>query len=246
MPLCWCTNFINSGQSLQETDRNSLRTYMVQQEIQTDAYRKKSRDQNKSKQQTKNPNANASSNNRFSKRQSSKKEGSNNNEKKRKLDNEDDCPIHGASHKWGMCHQNWFGNNFKLKRTSASGSSSNQSQSRSHRSSFFNGLPRQVQVAGNDNPNPSSESSKTRSQTSNSTNWSFRYPNDYPNQHNNNNNNSNYYQGQFVVESYLQDNDNHVNHLPEGSILIKELNGIPVDPFWSLLFWLWEYLYSYQ
>ena len=51
MPVRWHTNFINSGQTLQETDLDALRTYMVQQEMQTDAHRKKSRDQNKSKQQ---------------------------------------------------------------------------------------------------------------------------------------------------------------------------------------------------
>ena len=172
----------------------------------------------------------SSSKGRFSKRQSSQKEGSNIKEKKRKLDNEDDCPIHGASNKWGQCHQNQHGNNFKPKRASATGSSRSQAQSISHRSSFFNGLPSHVQVAGKDNKNPLSKSSDTRSQTSNSTSRNFHYPNGCPN-NNGNNNNFNYYQGQYVVESFLQEYDNKKDYLPEGSILIKELNGSKVDLF---------------
>ena len=44
MPVRWRTNFINSGQALAETDLDTLRTCMVQQEIQTDAHRKKTRE----------------------------------------------------------------------------------------------------------------------------------------------------------------------------------------------------------
>ena len=109
---------------------------MVQQEIQTDAHQKKSRDHNKSKQQGKSPNAGANSKHRFPRGYSSQKESINKKEKRRKLDNEDDYPIHGSSHKWGQCHQNQYGNNFKPYCTTTS-ISSNQSHSRSHRSSFL-------------------------------------------------------------------------------------------------------------
>ena len=47
MPALWRTNFINSGQNIKTTSLDSLRTYMVQQEMQTDAHRKKVRDENK-------------------------------------------------------------------------------------------------------------------------------------------------------------------------------------------------------
>ena len=40
MTVRWRTNFINSGQTLQETDLGTIRTYMVQQEIQTNDHQK--------------------------------------------------------------------------------------------------------------------------------------------------------------------------------------------------------------
>ena len=236
MPIRWRTNFINSGQSLAETDLDTLRTYMVQQEIQTDAHRKKTRELNKAKQQSgKSSNHGTNPKSRFFKRQASQKDNNGNKDKKRKLDNEDDCPIHGSSHKWGQCHQNQYGNNFKPRRTSTNGSSSNHSQARSQRSSFFNGLPNQVRINNNTSQNPSSESSDTRSQTSNSNSTrSFRYPSGYPN--NDNGNNTNYYQGQYVVESYNQEKVGTQDYLPEGSILIKELNDKTVNLFGLCLF----------
>lgn len=50
MPIRWQTNFINSGQTLLSTTTDLLRTYMVQQEQQTDAHCKKVRESNKSTQ----------------------------------------------------------------------------------------------------------------------------------------------------------------------------------------------------
>ncbi len=47
MPVRWRTNFINSGQSLSTASIKSIRTYIVQQEQQIDAHRKKVRDTNK-------------------------------------------------------------------------------------------------------------------------------------------------------------------------------------------------------
>ena len=55
MPTRWRTNFINSGQSLQTTSVETLRTYMVQQELQTDAHSWKSRDANNGKKGNKVP-----------------------------------------------------------------------------------------------------------------------------------------------------------------------------------------------
>ena len=54
MPKRWRTNLINSGQSLQTTSTEALRTNMVQQESQTDAHRRKTRYGNK-KAQSKQP-----------------------------------------------------------------------------------------------------------------------------------------------------------------------------------------------
>ena len=90
MPTRWRTNFINSGQFLQTTMIESLRTYMVQQESQTDAHRHKSRDNTGNKKfASKVPfKFNKNSN-------KGKKSFSNNNQKgnkdtKKKLTNEDD------------------------------------------------------------------------------------------------------------------------------------------------------------
>ena len=41
MPLCLQTNFVNLGQNVQQVSFESLQTYMVQQDAQTDAHRKK-------------------------------------------------------------------------------------------------------------------------------------------------------------------------------------------------------------
>ena len=49
MPLRWRTNFINSGQSLHNSSIKTLKTYMVHQEHQTDAHRKKNKETNKQK-----------------------------------------------------------------------------------------------------------------------------------------------------------------------------------------------------
>ena len=109
MPIRWRTNFINSGQSLHSSSIESLRTYMVQQENQTDAHRHKARDGNK-KIQNKQPfkfNRGKKPSSKFN----NNHKGQSKDIKKKKLANEDDCPIHGASHKWGHCHQNQYREN---------------------------------------------------------------------------------------------------------------------------------------
>ena len=149
MPVHWRTNFVNSGQNVHQVSLEALRTYMVQQEAQTDAHHKKTRDINK-KSQMKTPFYCQNRNNKFSKKyQGSTHESNNDKEerKNRKISNDDDCPIHGSSHKWGQCHQNQYGENFCPRRNNNNNSNthSNFSQNRSQRSSFYQqGPPSQV------------------------------------------------------------------------------------------------------
>ena len=113
MPMKWRTNFINSGQSLHSTTLEALKTYMVYQEQQTDALRTKKNKEGPKKGQGKNG-ANRKSNSTSTFTHNTRGfTNSNSNKKKRKLLlNEDDCPIHGAAHKWGQCHQNQYDDNF--------------------------------------------------------------------------------------------------------------------------------------
>lgn len=157
MPTRWRTNFLNSGQSLMTTNMEVLRTYMVQQEQQTDAHRKKTRDVNrKSQNQGNNNNNNDKQNSRKSfkhnKRNSSSKASSNRDSKKQKLDNNDDCPIHGSTHKWGQCHQNQYGDNFRPQRSqTGTGSTNPGSSSRSNFSHYTSRHPpTDIQVYTND------------------------------------------------------------------------------------------------
>ena len=238
MPVRWRTNFINSGQTLQGTSLDTLRTYMVQQELQTNAHRKKSRENNKEKQKSKPHTFNPRNRNQKRSPNQSKDNQSKDN-KKRKVTNDDDCPIHGSSHKWGQCHQNQYGENFKPKRSSSV--SGSQSSNRSQRSSYFNGPPPQVQIYSNESrPPPSDTSYDSRSLNSaTSAPNQYRYPPGYPNNshHENNNNNSgNYYQGQYVVETYANENKLQKDFLPEGSVLIQALNAVEVHLFGLGLF----------
>ena len=49
MPLRWRTNFINSGKSLHKSSLEVIKTYMIHQEHQTDAHRRKTRNANTKK-----------------------------------------------------------------------------------------------------------------------------------------------------------------------------------------------------
>ena len=101
MPVGWQTNFINSGQSSTSTSIEALRTYMVQQElVQTDAHCEKTREVN-----IRNQNSSKTKSYPKSTRQSSSKGAKRNGtsystsrditKRSKKLDNDDDCPIHG-------------------------------------------------------------------------------------------------------------------------------------------------------
>ena len=104
MQNCWQTNFVNLGQNVHQTSLNDLRTYMVKQESQTDAHCKKVRDTNKKNQMKKSFNKNYKSYKYYRRYTSSsnKNNDSKENKNSRVLLSDDDCPIHGASHKWGQ------------------------------------------------------------------------------------------------------------------------------------------------
>ena len=138
MPMKWRTHFINSGQSLHSTTLKNLKTYMVYQEQQTDALRRKKGKE--TKRPIKGCNANfRHSNTNHSTYQSNRNpqasNSSNGNKKKRKrLSNDDDCPIHGTTHKWGQCHQNQYGVNFLPRCTPSTDANSSHLSSTSNRS----------------------------------------------------------------------------------------------------------------
>ena len=147
--------------------------------------------------------------------------------KKPKLSNDDDCPIHGPSRKWGQCHQNQYGDNFKPRKVGGySINSSNYSQGRSRCEAYHTIPPNQVQGYINEARTQYSKStSDTQSRNSHSTAPSFRFPPGYPNQNNNNNN----YQDNFIIETYKNIDNKNKDFLPEGTIPIRHLNAQDVD-----------------
>ncbi len=236
MPVRWRTNFINSGQSLQSTTTDLLQTYMVQQEQQTDAHRKRVCEQNKSNQSK--GTGSSSHNGRFSSKSnkhSAPNQGAKNNKRKR-LNNDDDCPIHGSSHKWGQCHQNQYGDNFRPRRQNISTTSSRT------RSSNYSGRgpPSQVQVytaqAENQQVSQPSDNQDTNTYHSNSytggvesTASSYRYEN-------NSQRHRYFNRDTYFNECHNNDSNDQQDFLPEGTILIKQLNGVQVDLFGLCLF----------
>ena len=81
---------------------------MVQQESQTDTHRKKVCDTSKKQSKTPfNKGKSGKHNKKYNGNLNSKYTNNNNDQKKeKKLFNNEDCPIHGGTHKWGQCHQN--------------------------------------------------------------------------------------------------------------------------------------------
>ena len=194
MPTQWRTNFINSGQNLHSTLIESLCTYMVQQESQTDVHRRKSRDGNK-KTQNKQP-FKANRGKKPSSKFINNSKGQAKDSKKKKLPMRTTAPIYGSNHKWGQCHQNRYGENFCHRRSSGA-STTSQSQQSTNQSSFHNGLPAQVQVYSNENRSYQSDPShNSRSQLSNPSQW---YPTYYQYYQACNNNN---YNEQLSVECF--------------------------------------------
>ena len=153
MQTRWRTNFINSGQSVMTTSIKALRTYMVQQEQQIDAHRKKTRESNH-KSQGQGTSNNSRKGFKSNKHNGSGTTGSSREKKKKEISNDgDDCPIHGSSHKWGQCYQNQYGDNFRPRRNANLPSNQSQGTSRyctntSHYASP--NPPTDIQVYNND------------------------------------------------------------------------------------------------
>ena len=106
----WRTNFINSGQSLHRTSIETLKTYMVYQEQQTETQRRK-RDKKNGRKTSQNHNSNRRSRHN-SNTHASPRSGlstSNLTQKKRR----------GNALKWGQCHQNQYCDNFRPRRQSS-------------------------------------------------------------------------------------------------------------------------------
>ena len=135
MPNRWRTNFINSGQKVHQSSLDDLRTYMMKQESQTDTHCKKVIDSNKKNQNKKpfNKNHKGYKHKRRYNSLNHKNGETKDHKNSKKLTNDDNYPIHGASHKWGQCHQNQYDDNFRLKQSSAS----SQAGSMQSRSSLF-------------------------------------------------------------------------------------------------------------
>ena len=207
---------------------------MVQQESQTDAYRKKMRDSSKKTSKTPFHKVKGKYNKRYSNRNgNTHKEGDQKNSKKtQKLSNKDDCPLHGGRHKWGQCHQNQYGENFRPRRASSNSQAHPSNSSRSQRTAFHQGPPNQVQIYSNESRASSSyrqDNSDSRSYRS-SAETNPRYPSGYPPSQ------DQQYNEQYSVKSYNYKNENVVDHLPEGSILIQSINDTTVDLYALCLF----------
>lgn len=96
MPLNWCTNFVNSGQTLHASTMESIKTYKIHQEQQTDGHCQK-----KSKEKAKNNGTKNSNNNvEFTTKKNSgnkrckQKQNSPNYSTYKRIDNDAECPSH--------------------------------------------------------------------------------------------------------------------------------------------------------
>ena len=153
----------------------------------------------------------------------------NNNKKQKRLSNEDDCPIHGAVHKWGQCHQNQYGDNFRPRRTAPSNSSHHTSNS----SYWSQGTrpyeptpPSQVYFNQGNSETGSHISTPSHSNYQNgSTTYRDRTHHDYPPR-------ENYYVSYNTNKITIEEED----FLPEGTMLIKILNKQTVALFGLCLF----------
>ena len=177
MPLRWRTNFINSSQDLHESSLEVIKTYMIQQEYQTNAHWKKTHDANTRKQMGGHKHQKESS-------QSSSKPNTstrgNKNGKRKWFSNNNDYPIHGPAHKWGKCHQNQYSDNFNPKRTTnfshfTNSSQPNQSGQRNRSANSLLRPPQQVYYHNTDNiSHRSNDSSDSYSPSNGSPGITFR------------------------------------------------------------------------
>ena len=123
---------------------------MDQQESQTNTHKKKVSDSNKKQTKTLFNKNKQGKHNRCYNSNFTRKAGESKDSKKNwKLSNEDDCPIHGRSHKWGQCHQNQYRENFCPRRSNPYPQFNNNSNWSQH-TGFHQGPPNQVQVFSNE------------------------------------------------------------------------------------------------
>ena len=106
MPSRWRTNFINSGHILHTTSTEALKTYMIQQEQQTDAHRKKIKKVIKDRFRTTTTRKDPTLLNSPTQKVPLHQVKAASKRRKKLLSNKDDCPMHGPVHKWGQYHQN--------------------------------------------------------------------------------------------------------------------------------------------
>ena len=138
MPNRWCTNFINSRQSLHTSTLKAGKIFMVHQEQQTNTHQCKNKENNRRNGQGRNStkrfrqNYNTNSLSRSSPAQGHSKK------KKKRLVNNDDCSIHGPVHKWGQCHQNQYGEILKTCREPYNSYSNSHFTNTASRSSSYN------------------------------------------------------------------------------------------------------------
>ena len=232
----WRTNFINSGQSLHSTTLETLKTlktlktYMVYQEQQTDAQRRKKGKETKKQGEGRNDFRQSNINRTFNQVGWSfqASNASNNNKKKRKrLTNDNDCPIHETAHKWGQCHQNQYGDNFRPHRQSPNESNSSHLTSSTFRSfarsnySTRNRPPSQVYFNhGNQYQRPAMDTNSYLSMSS-STNYTDSESGRDRNEHRQRD-------AHYIHHSTNDDNNTSIDHLPEGRLSLRKLNGLPV------------------
>ncbi len=156
MLVRWRTNFINSGLNFASSSIEILRTYMVQQELQTDAHCKKNREGNKrsnnnQKVKSSSTTYSFSNNSKSTKKKNNSNQQGSNDKKQKRLANDDDCPIHGGSHKWGQCHQNQYGGeNFRPRQQSAASSTASTFLNQRQGNNTLSRHPPQIQVYHND------------------------------------------------------------------------------------------------
>ena len=239
MPMKWRTNFINSGQSLHSTTLETLKIYMVYQEQQIDAQRRKKGKETKKQGQghSNSQQSNTYQTSNQSGRSSQSSNASNSKKKKRKrLTNDDNCPIHGTAHKWGQCHQNQYGDNFLPCRQSPNESNASHLASSSSRSSSrlnYTTRPRPPSQVyfhqGNPYQRPNSDTNSYLSMPS-STHYTDADSRRDRTEHSR--------QGDtyYISHNTNNENDSLDDHLPEGTLSLRMLNGHPVSLFGLCLF----------
>ncbi|MGH7974358.1 MAG: hypothetical protein ACREBR_02435, partial [bacterium] len=130
MPLEWQRGFTLAGNKVQNTDLLTLEEYMVEVEGILDD-RKVGSKKIKDKKSDGSSKTDSNDSQKKKKRQTKPKKTNSSSGKQRRnrLDNAEECPIHGG-HKWGKCFENRFGDNYKPPAASSSSSSDKEKKQR--------------------------------------------------------------------------------------------------------------------